>query len=100
VGKTSKGSGTKTVKVARDLRVGGAAAVFAALQAAAADAADRVALDASQVEKVDAAGIQALLAGRRALADAGKELSWTASSPQLAAAADLLGLAEALELPR
>lgn len=100
MGKTAKGSGAKTIKVARDLRIAGATAMFAALRAAAADPGGRVALDASQVEKVDAAGIQALLAGRRALASAGKQLSWAGSSPQLAAAAELLGLAAALELPK
>jgi anti-anti-sigma regulatory factor len=100
VGKTSKGSGAKTIKIARDLRIAGAAAVFSALRSAAAESGGRIALDASQVEKVDAAGIQALLAGRRALTGAGKQVLWTGSSPQLAAAADLLGVAKDLELPK
>jgi anti-anti-sigma regulatory factor len=100
VAKTNKTSGAKTIKLGRDLRIAGAASAFAALCSAAAESASRIALDASQVEKVDAAGIQALLAGRIALADAGKQLSWAGRSPQLVAAADLLGLAEALELSR
>ena len=100
VAKASKASGAKTIKVARDLRIAGAAALFAALRSTAGESAIRVVLDASAVEKVDAAGLQALLAGRRALASAGKQLSWAGASPQLSAAADLLGLAEALELPR
>lgn len=100
VAKASKASEAKTIKVARDLRIAGASAVFSALRSAARESASRVTLDASAVEKVDAAGIQALLAGRRALASAGKQLSWAGASPQLSAAAELLGLAEALELPK
>jgi ABC-type transporter Mla MlaB component len=97
VAKTSKASETRTIKLAGDLRIAGAAAAFGALCSAAEAAELRVALDARQVEKVDAAGLQALLAGRRALASAGKAMSCSA---QLAAAARLLGLAEHLELPR
>jgi anti-anti-sigma regulatory factor len=100
VAKSSKASETKTIKLAPDLRIAGAAAAFAALRGAAEAAESAVALDARQVEKIDAAGLQALLAGRRALSGAGKKLSWVGCSAQLAAAAGLLGLAEQLELPR
>lgn len=98
--KTGKGSEIKTIKIGRDLRIAGAAAAFGALRSAAEAAESRVALDARQVEKVDAAGLQALLAGRQALASAGKAVSWVGCSAQLSAAAGLLGLAEHLELPR
>jgi anti-anti-sigma regulatory factor len=98
--KTSKASeASKTLKVTRDLRVAGAAAAYAVLRAAAAAPEGRIVLDARQVEKVDAAGIQALLAGRSALAAAGKKLAWLGCSAQLKSAAALLGLAQALELP-
>ena len=90
----------KTVKLAGDLRIAGAAAAFGALRSAALAAEKRVALDARQVEKVDAAGLQALLAGCQALGRAGKLVSWVGCSAQLTAAAGLLGLAEGLELPR
>ena len=96
--KTSKSSGKKTIKVPVDLRITGAGAVFTSLRGAASGPSASVALDGSQVEKVDAAGIQALLAGRHALAQAGKQISWAGASPQLQAAAQLLGLASALEL--
>lgn len=99
--KTGKASeGPRTIKIAADLRVAGAAATFSALLEAAEAAESRIALDARQVEKVDAAGLQALLAGRRALTGAGKGVSWLGCSAQLIAAAGLLGLAESLELPR
>jgi anti-anti-sigma regulatory factor len=100
VAKSSKASDTKTIKLGRDLRIAGAAEAFGALLGAAEGAESRVALDARQVEKVDAAGLQALLAGRHALSGAGKSVSWAGCSPQLTAAAGLLGLTEHLELPR
>jgi anti-anti-sigma regulatory factor len=99
--KTSKASeAIKTIKIARDLRIAGAAAAYGALCTAAQGAEARVALDGRPVEKVDAAGLQALLAGRRALVSSGKKVSWTGCSPQLQAAAALLGLAEHLEMPQ
>jgi anti-anti-sigma regulatory factor len=100
VAKTSKAAETKTIKLADDLRIAGAAAAFGALRGAAEGADKRIALDARQVEKVDAAGLQALLAGCQALGRAGKVVSWVGCSAQLAAAAALLGLTESLELPR
>ena len=99
--KNAKASGkVRAVKLGGDLRIGTAKAAFDALRGAAAKPERQVALDALEVEKIDAAGLQALLAGRMALAKAGKTVTWTGVSPQLGAAAALLGLAETLELPR
>src|ERR1041384_7644019 len=95
--KTSKAAGaSRTVKVARDLRIAAAATAFDDLRSAAKSRESRVALDAGEVEKVDAAGLQALLAGRRALEDAGKTVTWSGCSAQLKSAAGLLGLAQPL----
>jgi anti-anti-sigma regulatory factor len=96
----SRATETKTIKIGRDLRIATADATLGALRKAAGGADMRVALDARQIEKVDAAGLQALLAGRALLARSGKTLSWTGCSPQFAAAAVLLGLADPLELPK
>ncbi len=90
------GEGAGEVLLARDLRIGGAAAAYAALRSAAEGASEDVALDGGEVEKVDAAGLQALIAGRRLLAEAGKATHWRAVSAPLRAAADLLGLASPL----
>jgi anti-anti-sigma regulatory factor len=99
--KTGKASAkARAVKLDADLRIGGAAGAFEALRAAAAKPEKNVALDASEVEKVDAAGLQALIAGRQALEQAGKNVLWSGASAQLSAAATLLGLHESLELPR
>lgn len=96
----SRATETKTVKIGRDLRIATVGATLGALRKAAGGADTRVALDARQVEKVDAAGLQALLAGRAQLARAGKTLSWTGCSPQFTAAALLLGLGDSLGLPK
>jgi len=99
VAKTTKSSeAVKTVRLARDLRVAGAAAAFASLRELAVAGGSRIALDAGQVEKVDAAGLQALVAARRLLADSGKTVSWSGCSAPLRSAAELLGLAEPLGL--
>jgi ABC-type transporter Mla MlaB component len=99
--KTGKPAGkARALKLEGDLRIGGAAGVLELLRAAARKPEKQIALDARQVERVDAAGLQALLVGRQLLVDAGKSVSWTAPSAQLTAAAALLGLAERLELPR
>jgi anti-anti-sigma regulatory factor len=89
----------KTIKVAEDLRISGATAAYGMFQAAAAGTEARVMLDGRRVEKVDTAGIQTLLAGHHALTRAGKTVRWAGCSPQLKAAAELLGLAGALGLP-
>jgi phospholipid transport system transporter-binding protein len=100
VAKTTKGETTRLIKLGRDVRIATAAATFEALRGAAQGAPAKVTLDAGQVEKTDAAGLQALLAGRLALVRAGKSVAWSGCSAPLKSAAGLLGLAEALELPR
>src|SRR5204862_8134039 len=99
--KTNKSSGkVRAIKLGEDLRIGAARAAFEALRGAAAKPEKQVALDAREVEKVDAAGLQALLAGRMALAKAGKAVTWAGVAAQLGAAAALLRLSESLGLPR
>jgi anti-anti-sigma regulatory factor len=105
VAKTSKAAtgakaaaSARTVKLARELRIASARATFDALRAAAAAAERKVVVDARQVEKADAAGLQAVLAGRAAILRAGKEVAWSGATPQLRAAAELLGLQQALDL--
>lgn len=99
--KTGKAAGkARALKLEGDLRIGGASAALELLRAAARKPEKQVSLDASQVEKVDAAGLQALLVGRQLLAQAGKSVVWKAPSAQFTAAAALLGLAEPLGLPR
>jgi anti-anti-sigma regulatory factor len=101
VAKTIRASkGAKSLKLSGDLRIAGAATAFRLLRRAAEGAERHLALDAQQVEKVDAAGLQAILAGRQALQRAGKSVTWARCSVQLTAAAELLGLSEALELPK
>lgn len=87
------------MRLSADLRIGNAAATFDALRQAARAAPQRVILDARAVEKADAAGLQALLAGRRALLDSGKSVTWSACPAPLRSAAGLLGIAGALDLP-
>jgi phospholipid transport system transporter-binding protein len=100
VAKTSKAAEQgRPVKLGRDLRIASASATFQALRDAAGGADGKVVLDARLVEKADAAGLQALLAGRQALLQAGKSIAWTGCTPHLKAAAGMLGLAEALGLP-
>ena len=96
----SRATEGKTLKLGKDLRIATAGPTFVALKKAASVGDARVSLDAGQVEKVDAAGLQALLAGRAVLLRAGKAVTWSGASPQLAAAATLLGLCESLELPK
>lgn len=98
--RTSKTTPAKLVKLEADLRIAGAAAAFAALRSAAEERHARITVDVGKVEKVDAAGLQALLAGRGLLVAEGKTVEWTGGSPKLDAAADLLGLREALGLPK
>jgi len=99
--KTGKPAGkARALKLEGDLRIGAAAAMLEMLRAAARKPEKHIALDAHLVEKVDAAGLQALLVGRQLLAQAGKSVTWTAPSAQFTAAAALLGLAEPLGLPR
>ena len=100
MGRTSKTTAAKIVKLAPDLRIVGAATAFAALSSAAGERHERIVLDARKVEKVDAAGVKAVLAGRAALSAAGKSVEWAGQSTQLESAAELLGLREALGLTK
>lgn len=58
-----------------------------------------VVLDGSCVERIDTAGLQLLVAFARHHAQHGKQLQWTAASPELLRGSRLLGLAQLLGLP-
>ncbi len=101
VAKSGKSQGSdRTLKLGRDVRIATAAAIFNAFREASLSKEASILIDGGQVEKADTAGLQAVLAGRRALEDAGKKSVWTGCAPQLRSAAELLGIAQALELPR
>ncbi len=65
---------------------------------AAATGEGALAIDAGEVESVDTAGLQILIATRAALAAAGRALRWERVSPALAEAARLAGATGALGL--
>lgn len=88
----------RAIGLGADLRIATASATYKSLRDAASGPHAQVVLDARLVEKADAAGLQALLAGRMALEVAGKRVEWRGVTPQLRAAASLLGLADALGL--
>jgi anti-anti-sigma regulatory factor len=81
-----------------DLRIARAVEI-AGLLASASDAGS-VEIEAAQVERVDAAGLQALVVGIARLRKAKVACRWGGVSPSLASSAALAGLAEALELSR
>lgn len=56
-------------------------------------------LEAEAVERADGAALQLLTAFARKIEDTGREFIWEAPSEQLLAAANILGLKEALQLP-
>lgn len=89
----------RPLKIGNDLRIAEARTLFEALSAASRAPAGHLVLDASHVDKADAAGVQALVAGTLLLRQAGKTLSWVGCSVHLRSAADLLGVAGVLELP-
>jgi anti-anti-sigma regulatory factor len=89
-------SESRRVSLGEDLRIARAAEV-ASLLASASDA-DSIEIEAAQVERVDAAGLQALAVGIARLRKAKVACHWSGVSPVLAASAALAGLAEALEL--
>ena len=89
-------SESRRVSLGDDLRIARAAEV-ASLLASASDAGS-IEIDAAQVERVDAAGLQALVAGIARLRKAKVSCRWGGVSPTLASSAALAGLAEALEL--
>ena len=86
----------RLVALGEDLRIAHAAATFETLATAAAGG--TVAIDASQVARVDAAGLQALAAGLARLHAAGIECRWQQVSATLSTAASLAGLGAALAL--
>jgi ABC-type transporter Mla MlaB component len=59
-----------------------------------------VELRAQELERIDTAGMQLLIAFVRAAREHGLQPSWRGISPALTSGAQLLGLSEALELPR
>jgi anti-anti-sigma regulatory factor len=77
-----------------DLRIADARAAFESLAGQAAHGA--VEIDASQVARVDAAGLQALAAAIARMRASRVKCRWTAVSGTLAGAAALSGLARAL----
>jgi anti-anti-sigma regulatory factor len=100
VRKAAKQAGAaKPLKVGNDLRIAQARTLFEAFGAACRAPAQRIVVDAGQVDKADAAGVQALVAGTLLLRQAGKSVTWAGCSPHLRSAADLLGVATLLELP-
>ncbi len=86
----------RLVALGEDLRVAHAAAAFETLAAAANGGI--VAIDASQVARVDAAGLQALVAGLARLRAAGIQWRWQEVSATLSTAVGLAGLGAALAL--
>lgn len=91
--------GAEPLRLSAELRISSAASLFESLAAAAQRPVSDVVLDASQVEKADTAGVQALVAGTMRLKQSGKSFRWSGCSAPLRSAAQLLGLADALELP-
>ena len=90
-------SESRRISLGDDLRIARAAEVTSLL-ASACDAGS-VEIEAAQVERVDAAGLQALAVGISRLRKARVACRWSGVSPALLASAALAGLAEALELP-
>ena len=84
------------VTLGTDLRIAHARVVFEALEGAAARG--PVEIDASEVTKVDAAGLQALAAALIRYRDAGVQWHWNDPSLALVSAARLAGLESTLEL--
>jgi len=86
-----------TVTLPVDCRLAGLDDLVGPLQEAAGRA--RSTLDGSAVERIDTAGLQLLLAYRRAAAAQGHDTQWAGASDSLNEAADLLGLSSDLALP-
>ena len=85
------------IALAADLRIGSARAAFAALQVP--EPGVTVVIDAAPVSKVDAAGLQAIVAGLARWRSAGTRWRWENPAPALVASARLAGLAATLGLP-
>lgn len=84
-------SGSLDVREARAVRTGLDEALTRALP---------IELTASELERVDTAGLQLLLMFMRTARARGLPLEWQGVSAALAGGAELLGLADALELPK
>jgi anti-anti-sigma regulatory factor len=56
-------------------------------------------LNTEQLERVDAAALQLLVAFRQAARERGLSFQWRAINPMLRSSVELLGLTEVLELP-
>lgn len=89
--------GTRVIALPADFRLGSVADVKAELmEAFDAPAAQ---LDGADVERVDTAALQLLVAFRREATARGQSPAWLAVSDVMRDAAGVLGLAQALELP-
>ena len=86
----------RLVALGEDLRIAHAAAIFETLAAAAQGGS--LAIDASRVARVDAAGLQALAAGLARLRAAGVQWRWQEVSATLSTAAGIAGLGAILAL--
>lgn len=80
-----------------DLRIGAAAALHAEILARSQSG--DVVLDAGQVARLDAAGIQAVLAALMQISHAGSSWRWHNSSETFAQGVATLGLGSTLRLP-
>lgn len=80
-----------------DLRIGAAAATHKAVLAAAAKG--DVVVDGARVAKIDAAGVQALLAALTQISQSGGGWRWHNPSTTLVQGVAVLGLGESLRLP-
>lgn len=94
--KAGKAVGPLAIALGPDLRIGQAGQVFARI--VAARKASEALLEGGEVARVDAAGLQALVAALATLRTAGVAWRWQAPSGTLAAAAALAGLDAALQL--
>jgi anti-anti-sigma regulatory factor len=87
---------SRRISLGDDLRIARAAEVTSLL--ASAHDAGSVEIEAAQVERVDAAGLQALAVGIARLRKAKVARRWSGVSTVLVTSAALAGLTEALEL--
>lgn len=78
--------------------ISGVKSLYRRLRALAAEGAEEVVFDASRLERLDTAGLQALAVALAELREGGLRPSWAGCSPQLAEGARLLGLSEVLGL--
>ena len=90
-------AGEITVVLGADLRIGGAREVYQALTQPVRSGATLV-VQGEDVAKVDAAGVQSIVAALVYLRTAGTPWRWHNPSPALKSAAQLLGLDGALEI--